>query len=100
MDTYVHVFRAEVPAENVERLLEIRGEAIAEAQRLCPSLIGADLVELGDGVWLDILTWDRSDGIDLLMAQADKFDVVSQMHALLGESAEPDFGTVRHSVRS
>ncbi len=100
MDTFMHVYRVEVPPGNVDQLLEIRGEAIAVAQRPCPSLIGADLVELSDGAWLDILTWDRADGVDQLMAQADQFNLVSEMHDLVGEGPAPDVGTVRHSVRS
>jgi hypothetical protein len=39
----------------VERLLEVRPAAIAEAQRLCPELLRADLVRLEDGTWLDVL---------------------------------------------
>lgn len=98
--TFMHVYRVEVPEANIDRLLDIREEAMAEAQRLCPSLIGAELVELSDGTWLDILTWDREDGFDMLMAQADQFSLVSDMHGLLGEGPAPDVGTVRHSVRS
>ncbi|HDH03022.1 MAG TPA: hypothetical protein ENH15_02095 [Actinobacteria bacterium] len=100
MNSLMHVYKFEVPEANVERLLEIRDEAIDEAQRLCPSLIRADLVELSNGVWLDILTWDRQDGFDLLMAQADQFEAVAEMHGLVLDGPEPDVGAVRHSVVS
>ena len=56
-ERYVQIIRTEVPAANVDGLLAVREEAIAEAQRLCPLLIDAELVQLDDGVRLDILTW-------------------------------------------
>ena len=40
MPDYVQVWRAKVGDENVEPLLAVRGAAIAEAQRLCPELLG------------------------------------------------------------
>ena len=43
----------------MERLLELGPAAIAEAQRLCPELLGAELVRLEDGTWLDVLRWSR-----------------------------------------
>jgi len=44
MGEYLQVFRARVPEASVATLLEIRPAAIAEAQRLCPELLGAQLV--------------------------------------------------------
>jgi hypothetical protein len=40
---YLQIFRARVPQESVAALLDIRPAAIAEAQRLCPELLGAQL---------------------------------------------------------
>jgi hypothetical protein len=56
-ERHLQIIRTDVPAANFDGLLAVREEAIAEAQRLCPSLIGAELVRLDDDVWLDILTW-------------------------------------------
>jgi Sigma-70 region 2 len=53
---YLQIFRARVPQQSVAALLEIRPAAIAEAQRLCPELLRAQLVRLDDGTWLDVLT--------------------------------------------
>ncbi|HET6949783.1 MAG TPA: hypothetical protein VFI47_05390 [Acidimicrobiales bacterium] len=87
MAEYLQVWRARVPEGNVERLLEVRPEAIAEAQGLCPELLGADLVRLEDGTWLDVLRWSVPDGEERLMQHAATFDAVGRMHALL-EGAE------------
>jgi Sigma-70 region 2 len=56
---YLQIFRARVPQQSMAALLEIRPAAIAEAQRLCPELLRAQLVRLDDGTWLDVLTWSR-----------------------------------------
>jgi hypothetical protein len=79
----LQVWRARVPEGSVARLLELRPAAIAEAKRLCPELLAAELVRLDDGTWLDVLRWSAPDGEERLMRQADRFDAVSKMHALL-----------------
>jgi hypothetical protein len=83
MAEYLHVWRANVAEGSVERLLELEPAAIAEAQRLCPELLGAQLVRLEDGAWLHVLRWSRADGEERLMAHAAEFDAVEKMHALL-----------------
>ena len=87
MSEYVQVWRAKVADGVVEKLLAVRPAAIAEAKRLCPELLRADLVRLGDGTWLDVLTWSVPDGEERLMARAEEFKAVHEMHALL-EDAE------------
>lgn len=98
MSEYLQVWRARVPEENVEPLLEVRPRAIAEAQRLCPDLVGADLVRLDDGTWLDILRWSTPNGVDHLMAQADRFDAVTKMHDLLEDADEIGRGEILGSA--
>ena len=88
MDEYVQVWRAKVADGRVEQLLAVRPAAIAEAKRLCPELVRADLVRVGDGTWLDVLTWSVSDGEERLMARAAEFKELHAMHDLL-EDAEP-----------
>lgn len=87
MAEYVQVWRAKVADADVEPLLQVRPAAIEEAKRLCPELARADLVGVGDGVWLDVLTWTVPDGEERLMAKADQFDALSRMHSFL-ETAE------------
>ena len=87
MSQYVQVWRAKVADEDVEPLLAVRPAAVAEAKRLCPELLRAELVRVGDGTWLDVLTWSVADGEERLMAKADEFDALNRMHGFL-EDAE------------
>ncbi len=83
---YLQVFRAKVADEDVDRLLAVRPAAIAEAKRLCPDLVQAELVRIGDGTWLDVLRWAGPDGEERLMARAEEFDALRTMHDLLEEA--------------
>jgi hypothetical protein len=94
MAEYIQVWRANVAEGSVKRLLELEPAAIAEAQRLCPDLLGANLVHLEDGTWLHVLRWSRADGEERLMAHADKFDVVEKMHALLEDAEQVGRGEI------
>lgn len=94
MTEYLQVWRAKVPEDNVERLLEIRPAAIAEARRLCPELLAAELVRLGDGTWLDVLRWSCPDGEERLMRHADRFDALHKMHELLEEAEQVGRGEI------
>ena len=87
MSEYLQVWRAKVADGAEEELLAVRPVAIAEAKRLCPELLSADLVNLGDGTWLDVLTWSVPDGEERLMARAEEFRELHAMHDLL-EDAE------------
>ncbi len=94
MARYVQVWKARVPEERVAELLEVREAAIAEAKRLCPELLEADLVRAGDGTWLDVLTWSAPDGEERLLARAEEFDALNRMHALLEEAEAVGRGQV------
>jgi hypothetical protein len=97
MADHLQIFRVRVPEESVPRLLDIRPAAIAEAQRLCPALLRAELVRLDDGVWLDVLTWSGADGEDQVMQRASEFDAITKMHDLLVDADEPLRGEILHS---
>jgi hypothetical protein len=94
---YLQIFRARVPEESVAALLDIRPAAIAEAQRLCPELLGAQLVRLDDTTWLDVLTWSGPDGEQRLMKRAAEFDAITRMHDLLVDVEEPLRGEIVHT---
>jgi hypothetical protein len=94
MTEYLQVWRARVPEANVERLLELRPAAIAEAQRLCPELLEAELVRLDDGAWLDVLRWSCPDGEERLMLHADQLDAVRKMHELLEDATQVGRGEI------
>ncbi|HEX2040206.1 MAG TPA: hypothetical protein VHF47_10790 [Acidimicrobiales bacterium] len=94
MPEYLQVWRARVPEEHVERLLAIRPQAIAEAQRLCPELLSAELVRLGDGTWLDVLRWSAPDGEERLMEHAARFEALHSMHDLLEDAEQVGRGEI------
>jgi hypothetical protein len=94
MTEYLQVWRARVAESDVARLLELRPRAITEARSLCPELLGADLVRLEDGTWLDVLRWSVPDGEERLMRHADRFDAVAKMHALLADAEQVGRGAV------
>lgn len=88
MTEFVQVWKAKVANNEADALLSVRPEAIAEAKRLCPGLVRAELVRAGDGMWLDVLTWSAVDGEQQLMARADQFDALNRMHSFMAD-AEP-----------
>jgi hypothetical protein len=94
---YLRIFRARVPQQSVAALLEIRPAAIAEAKRLCPELLEAQLVRLDDGTWLDVLIWSRPDGEQRLMKRAAEFDAITKMHDLLMDVEAPLRGEIIHT---
>lgn len=94
MSEYVQVWRAKVADGSEEQLLAVRPAAIAEAKRLCPELLRADLVRVGDGTWLDVLTWSAPDGEERLMARADEFRELHAMHDLLEDAEQVGRGEV------
>jgi hypothetical protein len=98
MTEYLQVWRARVAEGSVERLLGLRAAAIAEAQRLCPELLAADLVRLDDGTWLDVLRWSCPDGEERLMRHADRFDAVLKMHELLEDATQVGRGEIVAAV--
>ena len=94
MAEYVTVFRAKVAEGDVKPLLAVEPKAIAEAKRLCPELLGADLVNIGDSTWLHVLRWSAADSVERLMARAEEFDLVHVMHGYLADAEEVGHGEV------
>lgn len=99
MPNVVQVFRAKVDPANVTRLLQVRPEAISQAQAACPVLLRAELVRLDENTWLDILTWSEPDGAEQLMKQGADLPLLSEMHSLVGEVLSIDTGELAHSTQ-
>jgi hypothetical protein len=99
MTEYLQVWRAKVADADAGRLLAVRPTAIAEAQRLCPELLRADLVRLDDGTWLDVLTWACADGEERLIARAEEFDALHAMHELLEDAEQVGRGEIMATAR-
>ena len=97
MAEYLQIFRVRVPQETVATLLEIEPVAIAEAQRLCPALLRAELVRLDDDTWLHVLRWSRGDGEEQLMQRSAEFDAITKMHDLLADGDDGVRGAIVHT---
>ena len=94
MTEYVTVYRAKVAEGDVKPLIDVEPQAIAEAKRLCPELLGADLVNLGDGTWLHVLRWSAPDGVERLMDKSEEFDLVHTMHGYMADAEQLGHGEV------
>ena len=94
MSEYMTVFRAKVADGDARALVAIEPAAIAEAKRLCPELLGTELVDLGDGTWLHVLRWSARDSMERLMSKAGEFDLVNTMHNYLADAEEIGHGEV------
>ena len=94
MTEYLTVWRAKVAEADVQPLIDVAPQAIAEAKRLCPELLGSDLVNLGDGTWLHVLRWSAVDSVERLMAMADEFNLVHTMHGYLADADQVGHGQV------
>ena len=99
MANHVQVFRGKVRPDRAAALAEIRPKAIAEAQAACPELLHAELVRLDDDTWLDILTWSRPDGAEVLMAKASGLTPLAEMHSLLDDLTDTQLGELVHTTR-
>jgi hypothetical protein len=95
----IEVYRVRIDPANVERLLEIRGAAVAEFQEQVPELVGADLVRLDADRWLDVLTWSEPVDPERIGAAAECTPVSAEMHRLIAEELGHDRGELAHSTR-
>ena len=90
----VEIHRIKIDPANVDRLLQLRGPALVELQMKCPQLRQADLVRLGDDVWLDILTWSGP-VISRAAAQAPTY---AEMRGLITAELGHDRGERVHTT--
>jgi Cys-tRNA synthase (O-phospho-L-seryl-tRNA:Cys-tRNA synthase) len=96
----IEIYRVTVDPANVGRLLEIRAAAVAEFQEQVPELLQADLVRLGDGSWLDILTWSGPVAAERIDAAARCTPLSAEMHGLIAGEVGHDRGELVHSTGS
>ena len=96
----IEIYRAKIAPEDVERLLEIRSDAVTEFQQQVPELLQADLVRLEADVWLDVLTWSAAVDDERISQAASAAPKSAEMHSLIGEVLGHDRGDVVHSSGS
>jgi hypothetical protein len=94
----VEIFRVRVDPANVERLLEIHDEAVAEYQEHIPELLGIELVRLDEDTWLDIIRW--SEPVDPQRLEAACGPRATEVHALTADELAHDRGELVHASGS
>lgn len=93
----IEIYRAKIDPANVDRLLEIRADAVAEFQQQVPELLEASLVRLDDDLWLDVLTWSAPVDDERIAQAAGAAPKSAEMHALITEVLAHDRGDLVHS---
>ena len=96
----IEIYRVKIDPANVDRLLEIRGAAVAEFQEQVPELVRAELVRLDDDVWLDILTWSAPVDPGRIDAAAQCTPASAEMHGLIAGELAHDRGELVHTTGS
>jgi hypothetical protein len=96
----IEIYRARIDPANVDRLIEIRAEAVAEFQEQAPELLQADLVRLEDDVWLDVLVWGAPIDEERISRAAAAAPKSVEMHALISDMLGHDRGEIVHSTGS
>jgi hypothetical protein len=96
----IEIYRARIDPADVQRLLEIRADAVAEFQAQVPELLRADLVQPQDDVWLDVLVWSADVGAERISRAAAAAPTSVEMHALITHVLAHDRGEIRHSTGS
>jgi hypothetical protein len=96
----IEIYRVRIDPANVDRLLEIRSAAVAEFQEQVPELLQAELVRLGDDVWLDILRWSEPVDPERMIAAARCTPTSAEMHGLIAQELGRDGGELVHSSSS
>jgi hypothetical protein len=96
----IDIYRAKIDRADAERLQEIRADAVAEFQAQMPELLQADLVQLQDDVWLDVLVSSADVGEDRISQAAAAAPTSVEMHALITDVLAHDRGEIRHSTGS
>ena len=96
----IEIYRARIDPSNVDRLLDIRADAVDEFQRQVPELLQADLVRLEGDVWLDVLTWSASVEDERISQAGSAAPKSAEMHSLMGDILGHDRGEIVHSSGS
>jgi hypothetical protein len=96
----IEIYRARIDPANVDRLMEIRAQAVAEFQEQAPELLQADLVRLEDDVWLDVLVWSAPIDEQRISQAAAAAPKSVEMHALIADVLGHDRGEIVHSTSS
>ena len=96
MNSFIDVFKVEVPESQAERLLELRGIALPELRRRCPGLLRAELVRIDATTWLDLLEWRDAQAAEEAATHFGAIPELIEMHELVGKPERHERGEVVH----
>jgi hypothetical protein len=96
----IEIYRARIDRANVARLLEIRADAVAEFREEVPELRRAELVQLDDEMWLDVLVWSEPVDEERIARASQCTPTAAEMHSLITDVIDHDRGEIVHSTHS
>jgi hypothetical protein len=94
----LEIYRAKIDPASVERLLEIRADAVAQFRQQAPELLRAELVHLQDDVWLDVLVWSTELDEERISQAAAAAPASVEMHGLIAGVLAHERGEIVHST--
>ncbi len=94
MTTTVEITRFRVSPERTSDLLAARGGMIADFQADREGFLGAKLVELPGGEWLDIVEWRSSADFAASRAKGGNLPGIQAFFAAIGELVSSEEGTL------
>jgi len=99
MSEYLTIWQFKVADEAITDLIAMQEASVAVTKQLCPELVAAELVELGDGTWLHLVRWSAGDSLERLsqrlQANPDEEAAVGGMHAFFSDEVLVGHGEVR-----
>jgi quinol monooxygenase YgiN len=95
MTTTVELTRFRVSPERATELLAARGRMIADFQADRDGFLGAKLVQLPEGEWLDIVEWRSPADFAASRAKGGNLPGIQAFFALIDEVVSMEEGTSR-----
>ncbi|MFI7610204.1 antibiotic biosynthesis monooxygenase family protein [Nonomuraea terrae] len=95
MTTTVELTRFRVSAEHATDLVAARGPMIADFQADRDGFLGAKLVQLPDGEWLDIVEWRSPADFAASRTKGGNLPGIRAFFALIDELVSTEEGTLR-----
>jgi quinol monooxygenase YgiN len=93
--TAVELTRFRVSPEHATNLLAARGGMIADFQADRDGFLGAKLVQLSDGEWLDIVEWRSPADFAASRAKGGNLPGIQAFFALIDDIVSMEEGTLR-----
>ena len=98
MSAIVDLYHATVPAADAERLLAVRGRAIAQLRERCPGLRRAELVRLDETTWVDLVVWESAEARAAAAPHVAATAELRELHAIAGAPTAHEHGTLEHAA--